>query len=249
MCRLLLRRGFEVYGVDLNEVALEALQAQLGPQFHPRCLDVCDQASMQALAEEIGARHHRLELLHNNAGILAFGDFDKLSLEQYRRVMEVNFWAPLQAIRCFLPLLRQASSPCVINTASAAGLLGFPLIAPYTVSKFALVGLGEALACELATDGIHILSVCPPAVRTALFDHNPASLSDTWQHRINRALERFALEPEALAEAILDAVIARRHLLVPGRELALLHLLKRSAPEYYLRLWAMVGRIRASRRR
>ncbi|MCL4206947.1 MAG: SDR family NAD(P)-dependent oxidoreductase [Pirellulaceae bacterium] len=112
-----------------------------------------------------------LDLLVNNAGVGAIGPFTEAAPERLRRVMEVNFFAPVELIRESLPLLRAGRTPLIVNVSSVLGHRAVPRKSEYCASKFALHGFSDALRAELGADGIDVLLVSPSTTRTEFFDN------------------------------------------------------------------------------
>ncbi len=112
-----------------------------------------------------------LDLLVNNAGVGAIGPFADADPERLRRVMEVNFFAPVELIRAALPLLRAGRTPLIVNVSSVLGHRAVPRKSEYCASKFALHGFSDSLRAELAADGVDLLLVSPSTTRTEFFDN------------------------------------------------------------------------------
>ena len=112
-----------------------------------------------------------LDLLVNNAGVGALGPFAQADELRLRRVMEVNFFAPVELIRSALPLLRAGRNPMIVNVGSVLGHRAVPDKSEYCASKFALHGFSDALRCELVASGIQVLLVSPSTTQTEFFDN------------------------------------------------------------------------------
>lgn len=122
-----------------------------------------DRLRLVARAEQV---YGGADVLINNAGIGATGHFAESSPTRLRAIMEVNFHGLAEASRQFLPLLRQGTTPAIVNISSIAGKRGIPARSEYSASKFAVQGFSEALRPELAKDGIDLLVVCPGLTQT-----------------------------------------------------------------------------------
>ena len=133
-------------------------------------LDVTDDASVAGFAAAVreGAREG-VHVLVNNAGVGAWGRVDEVDVETWRRVLATNLTGPFVVTKAFLPMLRQASGRRqVVNVVSVAGKQAFPGSGTYAASKFGLRGWTEALAGELAEEGIRVTAVLPGYVATPL---------------------------------------------------------------------------------
>src|SRR5690606_10819240 len=113
-----------------------------------------------------------VDLLINNAGIAAAGLVEELEPHEWTRVVEVNFWSIVYAVRAFLPGMIERGHGHIVNTASGAGVVGIPYHIQYVVSKFAVVGLTEALYSEIkhAYPGIDVSMICPSYLNTRIID-------------------------------------------------------------------------------
>jgi short-subunit dehydrogenase len=111
-----------------------------------------------------------LDCLINNAGVGAVGQFINASPERMRRVMEVNFFAPVELTRSALPMLVEGQRPMIVNIASVLAHRAVPRKSEYCASKFALHGFSDSLRAELVALGVDLLLVCPSTTATEFFD-------------------------------------------------------------------------------
>ncbi len=168
-----------------------------------------DRARMlQAAEDQFGG----LDVLLNNAGIGSQGPFGDSSEAILRQVMEVNLFAPAELIRLALPLLRRGQQPAIVNVTSMCGRLGVPMWAEYSASKFALVGLSEALRSELVLAGIDVLTIVPGLTRTNL-DRNLLHADPRMYADFDKGMP-----PEKVAVEILKALRKNRRETVLGFE-------------------------------
>lgn len=133
-------------------------------------VDVMRQQEVQHLIEEAASRHGRLDFLFNNAGVGGTLPIGEATLEQWRRIVDLNLWGVIYGIHAALPIMRRQGGGHLVNTASVAGLVPFPYQSLYCTTKFGIVGLSEALRYELAADGIRVSVVCPGNVATRIFE-------------------------------------------------------------------------------
>ncbi|NVN86872.1 MAG: SDR family oxidoreductase [Rhodopseudomonas sp.] len=174
--KLLLERGFAVFGSVRKAADAERLKAEFGAHFTPLVFDVTDEAAVLVAAREVRAALHGETLagLVNNAGISVAGPVLELSADQFRRQFEVNVIGPIVATQAFGPLLgadRALSGPPgrIVMISSVAGKIGNPLMAAYSASKHALEGLSEGLRRELMLFGIDVIIIGPGAVKTPIW--------------------------------------------------------------------------------
>ena len=125
---------------------------------------------MQRFAKQVGAKHGTVNLLFNNAGIAFGGLFKDVSLDDMRRVFDVNDWGVVHGCKAFLSLMTRAEAGCVINVSSVYGLIALPMQSAYCASKFAVRGFSDALRQEVAYLGNKMQVACafPAGVKTAI---------------------------------------------------------------------------------
>lgn len=144
----------------------------------------------------------RLDVLVNNAGEGFFASMDETTGEDLDRMLAVNLKGTFHGIQAALPVMRRQGAGHIINVASTAGRRGSPYVGAYCASKFAVVGLTEALRVELLGSGIHVSLICPGATRTEFFE---VARRRTHHHR---GLVGPVESPERVAARIVE--VARR---------------------------------------
>lgn len=132
--------------------------------------DVTSAPARRDLVDRVAARHGRLDLLINNAGMVATAALAATDDDRLGRLMAVNVIAPFALTRDFLPLLRRGQRPRVVMIGSVFGDIAFPLFAAYSASKFALRGMADALRRELRPVGVGVTYAAPRATRTPAAD-------------------------------------------------------------------------------
>jgi uncharacterized protein len=205
LARDLAARGMRVALLARRLDRLEALAAELGADrtLAVSC-DVADRASIEAAMARVRAAWGRIDLLVNNAGYGHHGLFKDEPLDEFERMMRTNYLSVVWAIRAVLPDMRARGEGWIVNVSSVAGKLGQPDEAAYTASKFAVTGLTEALAIELAPLGIHVMAVYPALVRTEMF--TPEILA-----RMPERATRTFLDAPVFTRAVLRALERGRH--------------------------------------
>jgi short-subunit dehydrogenase len=108
----------------------------------------------------------RIDVLVNNAGIITVGPIENQTVEDFRAVMDANFFSAVHCTLAALPAMLQRRSGSVVNITSLGGKVAVPHLLPYSASKFAEVGFSEGLHAELRSKGVHVLTVCPGLMRT-----------------------------------------------------------------------------------
>lgn len=171
-----------------------------------------------------------IDLLVNNAGFAKPGKLTSLTLEDWQNVFAVNFFAPLESIYQALPHMLKAGGGKIVNIASVAGKIAFPGSVCYSASKFALTGMSEGMAAELANKNIDVITVCPGWVRSEFFaknkmndDNNPTKIADkaNWKGWLMRNV--LSISSESCAAATISALekAAAKKLFLPCQALLL----------------------------
>ncbi|MDX9873500.1 MAG: SDR family NAD(P)-dependent oxidoreductase [Spongiibacteraceae bacterium] len=163
------QEGMTVVIADFDRDQLARTSDELGVLGVPT--DVSRYEEVEQLAATVKARYGAVHLICNNAGVGIYAGFERLSLDDIRWMMDVNFWGVVHGTRAFLPLLREnADGGHIMNTASMNSLYVLPGGTAYGASKFAVLGFTETLAAELALEGapIGVTAFCPGPTRTAI---------------------------------------------------------------------------------
>ncbi|MDB5236818.1 MAG: ketoacyl reductase [Hymenobacter sp.] len=133
--------------------------------------DITNETEVRAMVAEVEQRLGPVDVLINNAGIILGGPLDNMDTRDYEDSMAIHFWAPLHAMQAVLPGMRRRGQGRIVNISSLGGKVALPHMAPYSASKFALVGLSEGFRAELRQHNINVTTVCPGLMRTGSPDH------------------------------------------------------------------------------
>ena len=222
----LAREGARIALVARRAAELESVAAEVravgGEAFVMPC-DVADREHVYATAKAAIAQLGSVELLVNNAGYGRHRRFIDWDVDDMERMMRVNFFGSVFWTKALLPHMVERRRGWLVFVASVAGKIGVPDESAYAASKFATVGLAEALSIEVEDAGVHVLTVCPGAIRTPFFDEEALQ-------RMPPAAKRSMVEPEGLVEAIVKALAAGKHELTYPRPLAAAYITKAVAP-------------------
>jgi NAD(P)-dependent dehydrogenase (short-subunit alcohol dehydrogenase family) len=191
----LLRDGWEVHAFDVDVAALDGLPAS--DRLRTGLLDVTQEMQWQQALTGID----RLDLLVNNAGLLASGAFVSIPGEHHRAIVEVNVLGVINGALAGFPALARTPGSVMVNLASASAMYGQPDLATYSATKFAIRGLTEALDLEWAEHDIRVLDLWPLFVRTQMVDGMQSTAGDRLGVR---------LTPDDVATALLTAVAKAR---------------------------------------
>jgi len=174
LCEELARRGALAVVADVDHEGAQAVASAIaanGGRAAAAPLDVTRAADVERLVEDTVRMHGRLDYMFNNAGIGVAGEVRDLSLDHWRKCIDINLWGVIYGTSAaYAAMLRQGSGH-IVNTASAAGLIGEPGLAPYSVTKSAVVALSAALRAEAESLGVRVSVVCPGFVDTAIYEN------------------------------------------------------------------------------
>jgi NAD(P)-dependent dehydrogenase (short-subunit alcohol dehydrogenase family) len=206
---------------DLDEIrrAADELSEAGADVLGIRC-DISDKAQVDDAIKRAHLRFGRIDILINNAGIMQVGPLDSMTLEDFQQAMAVHFWGSLYCTLGVLPHMRRVGGGRIVNIASIGGLIGVPHMAPYCASKFAHVGLSEALRAELTRERILVTTVCPAPMRTgsyvnAVFKGRQHE-EFTW-FALNASLPLASINAQRAARRIISACRAgQARLMVPA---------------------------------
>jgi NAD(P)-dependent dehydrogenase (short-subunit alcohol dehydrogenase family) len=222
--KLLLERGFRVFGSVRKQADADRLKSEFGANFTPLLFDVTDEAAVLAAARTVRAalNGETLTGLVNNAGVAVAGPVLELAADEFRRQMEVNVIGPIISTQAFGPLL--GSDPSlkgpkgrIVMISSVAGKSGNPLTPAYAASKHAIEGLSESLRREMMLFGIDVIIVAPGAVKTPIwaksvdvdisgYRNSPYFPALEKARAFTKHLSEIGLPPERIAETIANAL-------------------------------------------
>lgn len=240
----LAERGCRVAVADINlEAARETLakaQERKGTGEVYR-LDVTRPEEVERLAEHLFKNWGGVDLLVNNAGIAVVGLVGDVAIEDWRRVVDVNFWGMVYGCHSFIPRMKTQGGGHILNVASAAGLLSMMEMAPYSATKAAIVSLSETLKVELAPHRIGVTVLCPMFFKTGLLD--TMTYTEEFEKELSHAcFEHGRMTAEQVAESAIRAVEKDRLYCVPQASGKLLWFHKRMCPSSYYSQTAFLHR-------
>lgn len=232
---------------DKLEIARRELAARGVDVLAVPC-DLTDQENISEMVRAVLDRFGRIDVLVNNAGVIQVGPMDSMMFPDHHEAMDVHYWGPLYTTRAVLPQMRARGDGRIVNIASIGGKVAVPHMIPYDASKFALVGLSEALRAELLQEGVFVTTVCPWLMRTgstrnALFKGQNEK-EHTW-FSIASSLPGVTISAETAARRIVEAcrkgsaevflsaqgrLVSSFHGLFPGLTANLMGLMNRVLP-------------------
>ncbi len=187
--------------------------------------DVLERDQVFAAAEQATKALGPIDMLINNAGYGHHRSFLEWDVEDIERMMRVNYLGTVYWTKALLPQMVERHTGCLVFIASVAGKIGVPDESAYAASKFAMVGLAEALSIEVEDDGVHVLTVCPGSIRTDFFDEEA-------MERMPTTAKKMMVEPAGLVDAIMDALNKNRRELTYPRLIATGYAVKALAPGF-----------------
>lgn len=174
--------------------------------------DVTVPDQVNEMIEQVVRHYSRLDMVINNAGTMLLGPDQVMSIADYKDVMEANCWSALYTTKAVTPYFKEQGAGHIVNICSIGGKISVPHMVPYSVSKFAMVGLSQGLASELNQDNIFVTTVIPNLMRTG----SPRNIDVKGNHRAEYAWFKLASAfpllsqgAETAAKRIVDG-IARR---------------------------------------
>ncbi len=213
--------GYEVYGtVRSKERAskLGAMSAERGVEVRLVELDVADDASVGRGFDEIAERAGHVDVLVNNAGVGGNGVTEETTPARYLDIMNVNLCGVVRCIQAVLPQMRQRWSGAIVNITSIAGRVAALAQSPYVASKWALEGLSEGLAQEVAPFGVRVVIIEPGITKSAIFAKtvDAPKATGAYDDHYRRMFQMYATgianatDPFEVAEVIHHAVTVDR---------------------------------------
>ncbi len=225
---------------------LTALEDDLLEQVAKRCkelgapdakslpFDISQLDQLDGLAEKAWNSFGRIDIFYNNAGISQRGTVVETEMHVFRKVMDIDFYAPVLLTKNILPrMIRQGGGQLVVTT-SIAGCFGFPMRCAYSSAKHALYGFFETIQAENYKDNIRVTIVCPGRVQTNISVH--ALEKDGRQHGKMDAGQAGGVTPQQAADKIVRAVYRKRREVLVGKKELLMAYIKRFFPGLCARL-------------
>ena len=215
--------GMRLVLADIDSVALAAVADEITAAGHEAVAvptDVRSSAAIESLRDAALDTFGAVQVVHNNAGVVAAGTFEEIGLDLWTWVLDVDLWSVIHGARTFLPLLKAQHEGHIVNTASTAGLQAMGGIAPYNVAKFGVVAVSETLRVELEGTGVGVSVLCPGSVNTQIV-HAERNLppdvaaatgatADRFRSRAGAMLAAEGMDPAAVADLVHDAVVEDR---------------------------------------
>lgn len=211
----LAREGMNIYITDINLEGLENVRKEIEEigvkVFSGKC-NVSKFEDWEKIEEDFKSKLGEIDLLVNNAGIAIGGSILQLELEDWEKVIGVNLWSIIYSLKTFVPRMLAKGSGHIVNVASGAGIFGSPEPLPYVTTKFAVVGLSEALYGSLHGLGINVSVICPWVIATNIWTSSELKvpqklIEDIGEEKIEEMMNEFregfleiAVSPDVVAK-------------------------------------------------
>ena len=223
--RLIDRGARHVVCTDLNGDNAQETASMIGDKASAQALDVGDEAAIESLVKDVESNIGGIDIFVSNAGYGQRGGLE-LSTEDWEKMMTVHTWSHLSVARAVIPGMVSRGGGYLFSTASAAGLLTQIDSGPYAVSKHAAIAFAEWVSINYAEQGIGVSVLCPQAVRTNIMENSilraggelPSKEQREARRNSNQASQDGVLEPDAVADECIDAIISERFLVLPHPE-------------------------------
>ena len=205
-------------------------------------VDVAYEEGVRSFAEDVGKRHGRVTLLINNAGVALHGNFEEVSLDDFRWLMNINFWGTVYGVRFFLPVLKREKRAHIANISSVYGMIAPAGQCAYAASKFAVRGFTEGLRHELHGGNVCVSCVHPAGIRTQIARRARVGAGVTGTGHLEKAArfeKLLRIPPEVAAARILRGVERREPRILIGSDAYMIDILQRLRPATY---WKALSR-------
>lgn len=229
------RTGARVACVDLTEARAEATRVILDGNHHlALAADVGSDAAMQSLYDDILLEWDGIDVLINNAGIASAGSMVETTMEEWRRLLEVDLLSVVRGCRLFVPGMLAQGSGQVLSTASFAGLAGAPGAMTYSVAKAGVVALSESLRAEMHGKNITVGVICPSFFRTNLME--TAIGSEKVKQLAVKMMDTAPDTLDSVADYVFAAAERGEFMILPTKHEPMRWRVKRWFPGFYFRM-------------
>lgn len=177
VAKAVLANGGKVIATSRNLDEQIANIGEASENFLPLKVDITNEEEVKLAIEKGIETFGEIDVVLNNAGYNLLGNIEELSDSEFRQTMDVNVFGMTNVIRHILPHLRKQKSGHIINTSSMMGYMSYPANGSYSASKFAVIGLSEALAQEVAPFGINVTILAPGTFRTSFMSQGSLAVA------------------------------------------------------------------------
>ncbi|PID77758.1 MAG: acetoin dehydrogenase [Deltaproteobacteria bacterium] len=232
-------KGCHLALCDLDEKGLgetKEMAEKSGVKVTSQLLDVSQHEKIYEFADNVVNDHSKVNIIINNAGVSLTAKVSEMEMDDFKWIMDINFWGVIYGTKAFLPKIEQAGEGHIVNISSLFGLLGMPTQSAYNASKFAVRGFTEALSMELKIYGIPIgvTSVHPGGIKTNIVKNSKVTTNEgifANKEKAAKTVEKnFMTTPDQAAEKIVAGIIKNKKRVLIGRDALSLDLMQRIMP-------------------
>ncbi len=216
LCMELGRRGAIVIATDINEKGIEEVAESItenGGQAQAFYLDVTKYEEVENLIEKAISKYNRLDYIFNNAGMAVLGEVRDSQIDHWRKIVDINQMGIIYGTLIAYKVMINQGNGHIINTSSYSGLFGYPLCAPYAVTKHAVVGLSTSLRYEAADLGVKVSVICPGPVKTNIANSATKLVDDTKENFFLNVFT-MGMDTKKAAKVILRGVSRNKAIIV-----------------------------------
>lgn len=231
------RRGANLILCDVNQAGLAETEQQIramGRDVLAQRVDVANRDEMRNFADTVHARVDAIDILMNNAGVALGAGMLDTTIEDWDWIVGINLWGVIHGCHYFVPaMVKRGRGGHVINVSSTAGYVAGEALLAYSTTKFAVLGLSEALRDELSRHGIGVTAVCPGVINTPITQSarmRGVQATPAIRDGMIEAFRRRNYPPERVADNILKAVQRNRAVAPISPEAWFAYAVKRLAP-------------------
>ncbi|ROR27273.1 NADP-dependent 3-hydroxy acid dehydrogenase YdfG [Mobilisporobacter senegalensis] len=238
ICEEMANAGAKVIVADINEEngkkVAEGIEKNGGKAEYKR-VDVSSEIEVKKLIEEIETGYGRIDYIFNNAGIAIGGDARDIKLEQWKKVMDINYYGVLYGSLYAYQVMAKQGFGHIINTSSATGLMPQPGNSPYCASKHAVIGLSLSLRYEGADLGVKVSAICPGHVQTDIYRN--MEVAKVPNEKMVASLPVKAMDTKEATSIILNGIIKNKDIIIFPKNVAFAWRLNRFFPGLLDKAW------------
>ncbi len=230
--------------VVATDIQLDGLTDSIGAigqnseKIHARHLDVSDPQAFKETVDSVVSDFGQIDFLFNNAGIALAGELRDLSVDDFKKVIDVNLNGVIYGSLFAYKQMTKQGFGHIINMSSVEGLVPFPTTSPYVASKFAVLGFSQSMWIEGSDLGVNVSVVCPGLVRTPIFETSKLlnMNRNVWMESATGGWSRFSHSPDECARKILIGVARRQKLILMSPLTHIASILMRVSPSLTMEL-------------
>ena len=215
LAREISKQGGRVAMIDIDIMRLDKATVDFPPgTYEKKIADVTNFEALKKCFSEIKERFGKIDYLFNNAGIGGTLPFGEATLEQWRRIVDLNLYGVIHGMMAMLPIMKEQNEGYIVNTSSIAGIIPFPGQTLYNTTKYAVTGLSLTVEKELLANNISISIVCPGMVNTRIF-YKPIIGPEAPEEYVK--IPKEAISVDSAVSDIVKGILKRRKIIItPG---------------------------------